>query len=47
MMWKIIVAFFKPNSEKWNWDKQKHGNEKHCSSNDTKTLRAREEMDEQ
>lgn len=45
MMWKIIVAFFKPNSEKWNWDKQKHGNEKHCSSNDTKTLRAAEELD--
>lgn len=39
-MWKIVVAFFKPNSEKWNWDKQKHGNEEHCSSNNTKTLRA-------
>ena len=45
MMWKIIVAFFKPNSEKWNRDKQKHGNEKHSSSNDTKTLRAAEEAD--
>ena len=38
MMGEIIVTLLKPNCEKWNWNKQKHGNKENCSSDNSKTL---------